>query len=95
MTTDHEEIREWAEKYGGEPELIDDPKVKGDVIGLRIYFPKKENDSFLEKEGVTQKIDWDNFFEKFEQLNLAFIYHREVPGSSMPGDAYRFIKREV
>lgn len=94
-TIDHKEIREWVEKYAGEPELIDDLKVKSDPVGIRINFPKRENDEYLEKEGVTQKVDWDTFFKKFDELNLAFVYHKDVDSKSKPGDAYRFIRREV
>ena len=67
-TTDHDEIRSWADEHGGRPVKIDTDAGKGkeDHGGiLRLDFgPKNEN--FTE-------IDWDEWFEIFEESNLAII----------------------
>ena len=62
VTTDHDEIREWVEERGGHP-----AKVKGTEV-LRIDYPGFSGEQRLEE------ISWDDFFEAFEENNLAFLY---------------------
>lgn len=67
-TTDHEAIRKWVEQRGGHP-----ARVKGTGDGddgglLRINFPDYGGEERLED------ISWDEFFEKFEEKHLAFLY---------------------
>ena len=38
-TTDHDEIRQWAETRGGRPAVVKSTRGKGDTGILRIYFP--------------------------------------------------------
>jgi hypothetical protein len=69
-TTDHEEIKQWVEQRKGAP-----ARVKGTGDGedgglLRINFPGGE-------DGRLEEISWDEFFEKFDQENLAFLYQDE------------------
>ena len=67
-TTDHEEIRRWVEEHGGRPARVrgtgggDDPGV------LRIDFPGGAGEDELEP------ISWDEWFEKFDENGLAFLY---------------------
>ena len=68
VTTDHDEIRKWVEKRGGHP-----ARVKGTERGesgglLRIDYPGYSGEQRLEE------ITWDEFFEAFEENNLAFLY---------------------
>lgn len=71
-TTDHEEIREWVESRGGKPACVkrtgqgDDPGI------LRIDFPGGSGEDTLEH------IDWDTWFEAFDENNLAFVYQEET-----------------
>lgn len=69
-TTDHEEIRRWAEERGGKPACVQGTGGKDDVGMIRIEFPGKPgaNDDKL------QEIGWDEFFEKFDERELALIY---------------------
>lgn len=62
-TTDHEEIRRWAEARNGHP-----ARVKGTGNGglLRI--------DFGEPEETLEEISWDQFFEIFDRSDLAFLY---------------------
>ena len=62
VTTDHEEIRKWVEERGGHP-----ARVKGTEL-LRIDYPGFSGEERLEE------IKWDEFFEAFEENNLAFLY---------------------
>ena len=61
QTTDHDQIRKWAEARGGRP-----AQVKGTDGLLRIDFGEPE-------EGLEQ-IDWDEFFESFDESGLTFLY---------------------
>lgn len=68
-TTDHDVIRRWAEERGGKP-----AKVAGSQPGeIRIDFPSfpGEDDESLEV------ISWEEFFDRFEEDNLVFMYREE------------------
>jgi len=69
-TTNHEEIQRWAEARGGKPACVQGTGGKGDVGLLRIEFPGKPN----AKDDKLQEIDWDEFFEKFDERGLALVY---------------------
>lgn len=68
-TTDHDEIRRWAEERGGRPSIV---RTDGEGGILRIDF--QEPDENLEP------ISWDEFFRIFEDRNLAFLYQEELSG---------------
>lgn len=69
-TTDKNEIMKWAKARGGKPAAV---KTKsGDVGILRIDFPGYSGGESL------QEITWDEFFKKFEQEKLAFLYQEET-----------------
>lgn len=72
-TTDHNEIRTWAESKGGKPAAVDRTH-KGDDVGIiRIMFPdnpRSEHQHLVE-------ISWDAFFERFEESKLALVYEED------------------
>lgn len=70
-TTDHRTIRKWAEERGGHPATVKGTASKGEAGLLRIDFPGGSEQSL-------EAIDWDEFFEKFEEKNLAFLYQEET-----------------
>jgi ferritin-like metal-binding protein YciE len=70
MTTDHDEIRRWAEERGGNPACVQGTGGQGDIGMLRIEFPGKPN----AKDAKLQPISWDDFFEKFDERGLALLY---------------------
>lgn len=76
MTTDHNEIRQWAEARGGRPAAVRATHGKGGVGIIRIEFPEAPHaeDSNLEE------ITWEEFFEKFDEAKLALLYEDERPG---------------
>ena len=81
-TTDHEEIRSWVEERGGRP-----ARVKGTAEGkssgvLVIDYPGYSGEETLEP------ITWEEFFEGFEENNLALLYQDETSG----GKESRFSK---
>ena len=69
-TTDHDEIRRWAEERGGKPACVQGTGGKGDIGMLRLEFPGKPN----AKDAKLQPISWDDFFEKFDERGLALVY---------------------
>jgi hypothetical protein len=72
-TTDHDEIRRWAEERGGKPATVEDTAKSGEKAGLlRIDFPTGAGSPPLEP------ISWDDFFEKFDEAELAMVYQDET-----------------
>jgi len=66
VTTDHDEIRRWVEERGGHP-----AEVKGTEL-LRIDYPGFSGEDSLEE------ISWEEFFDAFEENNLAFLYQEKT-----------------
>src|SRR5919199_4695808 len=71
-TQDHEEIRRWAEERGGKPSHVKSTESGDDIGIIRIDFPGYSG------EGSLEEITWEEFFEKFDNNNLALIYQEET-----------------
>jgi len=72
-TTDHEEIRRWAEERGGRPAaVVESESTEVAAGGLRIDFPDYDSGESL------QEITWTEFFDLFEEANLTFIFQEEM-----------------
>jgi hypothetical protein len=69
-TTDHAEIRRWVEERGGRPALA--PEHQDEPLGLRIEFPEDRGN-----EDELLLISWEEFFQKFDEDNLVFLYRDE------------------
>jgi hypothetical protein len=86
-TTDHETIRRWVEERGGKPARVkgtgngDDPGV------LRIDFPGGADEQSLEH------ISWDEWFQKFDEQGLAFLYQDEK-ASGEGSTFFKLVKRD-
>lgn len=81
-TTDHERIKRWAEERGGKPATVTRTK-EGDEAGvLRIDFEGYSGEDSLEE------ISWKEFFEKFDEKNLEFLYQDKT----RDGEQSRFFK---
>ena len=70
-TTDHDEIRGWAEKRGGVPACVRGTGGSGDTGVIRIDFPDGPEPSL-------QQISWDEWFQKFDENNLALVYQNKT-----------------
>ncbi len=81
-TTNHEEIRRWAEERGGRPASVRGTGSSDDVGLLRIDFPGGAGEDQLEP------ITWEEFFEKFDEKQLAFLYQE----TTQDGGESRFSK---
>ena len=77
-TTDHDRIREWTEARGGRPSVVRTGSEHGGVLRLD-FGPKEEN---FEETG------WDEWFEVFEESNLAMI----IQDTTADGKESRFNK---
>ena len=86
-TTDHEEIRRWVEEHGGKPASVRSTGSKDDTGVLRIDFPGGAGTDQLEHTS------WDDWFEKFEQNDLAFLYQREK-ASGEDSTFFKLVRRE-
>lgn len=72
-TRDHETIRAWVEKRGGVPSMVKGTATKKDGGGiLRIDFPGYSGEDSL------QEISWDEFFQKFDESKLEFLYQEKT-----------------
>lgn len=86
-TTDHDTIRRWAEDRGGKPSAVaatgsaDDPGI------IRIDFPGYSG------EGSLQEISWDEWFEAFEENNLALVY-QETTADGEKSNFNKIVSRE-
>lgn len=68
-TIDHDEIREWVEARGGQPATVEGTERGSEAAGLlRIDFPGYSGENTL------APLEWEEFFEKFEEAKLAFLY---------------------
>ena len=69
-TTDHDTIKRWAEERGGRPARVKGTGGKGNSGLLRL--------DFGERDPSLEEISWDEFFEKFDESDLAFLYQEET-----------------
>lgn len=75
-TSDHDEIRRWAEDHDGRPVQVRGT-ASGDEPGvLRIDFPGGAGGDDFEA------LSWDDWFAKFDEAGLALLYQeRKADGS--------------
>lgn len=81
-TTDHTTIRKWVEERNGKPSTVKSTKEDGEPGILRIDFPGYSGEDSLEP------VSWDDFFEKFDETNLQFLYQEKT----QDGQPSRFCK---
>ena len=74
-TTNHEEIQKWVEARGGRPAIVKGTEKRGSAL-LRIDYPGYSGEETLET------IEWDEFFEIFDENKLAFLYQDETADGS-------------
>ena len=88
VTTDHEEIRRWAEERGGAPSHVkrtgsgDDPGI------LRIDFPGYSG------AGSLEPVSWDEWFQKFDEQGLALLF-QETTANGKRSNFNKIVSRET
>lgn len=80
-TTNHDEIRQWAEDRGGRPAVV---RTRGEGGILRIDFGEPEEN--------LEAIEWDAFFRIFDENDLALLYQEEI-GDGKTSRFNKFINR--
>lgn len=70
-TTDHDEIRRWVEERGGKPARVKWTVGRKDAGLLRVDFPGSGEDTL-------EQIDWDTWFEAFDEDDLEFVCQDET-----------------
>jgi hypothetical protein len=84
-TRNHDEIKRWVEERGGSPASVRGTEKGGQHAGLlRIDFPGASGEKTLEH------ITWEEFFEKFDESNLAFLYQDQTKGGK-PSRFFKFV----
>ena len=72
-TTDHDEIRRWAEAHGGRPAAVEGTGSGDDPGILRIDFPEGPGD-----DDALEHISWDEWFAAFDANGLALVYQERT-----------------
>lgn len=75
-TTDHDEIRRWVEAHDGKPASVKGTEGGDEAGVLRIDFPGGAGEDQLEH------IDWEEWFAKFDESGLAFLYQSQKADGS-------------
>lgn len=80
-TTDHDRIRRWVEERDGRP-----AKVRTSAAGgvLRIDFGEPEDE--------LEEISWEEFFDIFEDNDLAFL-HQDKTSKGATSRFNKFVER--
>jgi hypothetical protein len=78
MTTNHEEIRHWIEERGGKPARVRAASGPGGLLRI----------DFGEPEEELEEISWGEFFQIFDDNDLAFLHQDKTS----EGNTSRFIK---
>jgi len=84
----HEEIRQWAEERGATPVCVRRTGGRGDVGMIRLDFPGYGGEESL------QEISWDEWFDKFDERNLALMV-QETTARGQLSNFNKLVSRET
>jgi hypothetical protein len=84
VTTDHDTIRKWAEKRGGAP-----ASVEGTAKGTSRACCASTSS---QRSSRLEPIAWDEFFDKFDKEELAFLYQEKTADGSL-SRFHKFVNR--
>ena len=84
-TTDHEKIKKWAKDRDGVPATVKETEKNGHAGILRIDFGPRE-------KGL-EEISWEEFFRKFEEAHLAFLYQDKTKDGKV-SRFHKFVARD-
>jgi hypothetical protein len=84
--TDHDEVRKWAEERGGRPTVAKGTEKGGEGAGVLRF-------DFGEKEESLEEVDWDAFFETFDEKNLALLA-QDKTADGKTSRFFKFVRRE-
>lgn len=75
VTRSHDVIRAWAEARGAKPATVPGSEHDGHVGVLRFDFPGYGGDDL-------ERIDWDTWFEPFDERELVFVFQEHKSDGS-------------
>lgn len=83
-TTNHDEIRRWVEARNGRPARVASTGDEGGILRV----------DFNEPEESLEPISWDEFFDIFDDRELAFLYQDRT---SDGGESrfFKFVRRSA
>jgi glutathione synthase/RimK-type ligase-like ATP-grasp enzyme len=84
-TTDPEVIRKWTESRDGRPAVVKGTEGEDGEGILRIEFGHGDK---------LEDIEWDEFFETFEDRKLAFLF-QDKTADGKQSRFFKFVKREA
>lgn len=83
-TQDHDRIRHWIEQRGGRPAIVKGTQSKGASAGLlRVKFDESEDN--------LEDVEWDEFFDTFDDNGLTFLYQETIEGNQ--SRFFKFIRQ--
>jgi hypothetical protein len=82
-TTDHKHIKDWIETREGRPSKIVTGQKEGGILRV----------DFGEEEPEFQQLRWDEFFEIFDDNNLAFL-HQDKAADGKLSRFNKFVERD-
>jgi hypothetical protein len=85
-TTNHKVIKEWAEEREGRPATVRATEEDGHAGILRIDFGPAED--------RLEEIEWDEFFRKFDESDLAFLYQDRTKDGKL-SRFHKFVRRSA
>jgi hypothetical protein len=85
-TTDHKLIRQWVEQRDGRPATVRATEEDGHPGILRIDFGPKED--------RLDEVEWDEFFRKFDESDLAFLYQDRTKDGKL-SRFHKFVRRSA
>jgi len=80
-TTDHDTIKDWAERRGAKPTVVEGTEEGAGAGVLRLDFPGYGGDNLRE-------VSWDEWFETFDRSGLKVVYQEQ----KVDGEDSNFIK---
>jgi len=86
VTIDHKQIRQWAEARGGRPATVKATEENNHAGILRLDFGPRD-------PGL-EEISWEEFFEKFDAADLAFL-HQDKTADGSTSRFHKFVSRSA
>ena len=86
ITTDHSQIRRWADQRGGHPATVKATSEDGGAGILRLDFDPKDES--------LKNVSWDDFFQKFEREKLALLYQDKTSDGKI-SRFHKFVDRDT
>jgi hypothetical protein len=89
VSTDHEEIRHWAEERGAQPACVRVAGDEDDIGILHLEFRDAPGD----RDESLKLISWDDWFTTFEERGLALAFQDETADSQQRN--FKLVDRET